>query len=462
MTTERPDLPAAPSGIRYPTAALGTGVLLAGIFAALVIWFRSDLREEIHLKIIERDAAVLYPMALQQVSDGEGGAPSSTASPLTVLLKSARQKGMLAVAIFDRDGNTIESVPATQLFVELPTADYLELQSGSPISRYNPAFPLDQYFTGVSPEQRHEPVLEVLLPLPGPTTESLRGFVRYFIDARPLSSELATIDARINRQTAVTLLVGMVLIAAVVTGATLSVQRAQRAIAERNERLTRANFELTLAAKASAVGQITSHLIHGLQGSVEGLRAVVASHAADPANPAWESAAGYTERLQTMIRETVALLGDVSANASYELSGSDLTATIRERNKAFALEKGVVLQVADGFAASIDSHRGSLLCLIASNLVQNAITATSPGGNVSVSLVDAGWAIVLTVLDEGSGIPESVQKNLFKPGRTGRTGGSGLGLAISRLLARQIGAEMILLSTGPGGTTFQVTMAHHE
>ena len=38
-----------------------------------------------------------------------------------------------------------------------------------------------------------------------------------------------------------------------------------------------ANFELTLAAKASAIGQITSHLIHGLQGSVEGLRAIVAS-----------------------------------------------------------------------------------------------------------------------------------------------------------------------------------------
>lgn len=36
--------------------------------------------------------------------------------------------------------------------------------------------------------------------------------------------------------------------------------------------------------------------------------------------------------------------------------------------------------------------------------------------------------------------------------------GSGLGLAISQLLARQIGAEIALLSTGPGGTTFGVTL----
>jgi len=460
--TTLPDESPPRAGFRYPIAALAAGVLLVGIFSALVVWFRSDLREEIHLKIIERDAAVLYPMALEQVSEGEAGGLPGAASPLTALLKSARQKGMLAVDVFDRDGNTIESVPANQLFVELPTDDLLVLQRGAPISRYHPSFPLDQYFTGISPQERQEPVLEVLLPLPGPTPAAARGFVRYFIDARPLSSELALIDARIDRQTAVTLLVGIVLIAAVVAGAAFSIHRAQRAVAERNERLTRANFELTLAAKASAVGQITSHLIHGLQGSVEGLRAVVASHEANPANLAWESAAGYTERLQTMIRETVALLGDVSANASYELSGRDLASTIRDRNRPFANEKGVELEVNRGFDATVNSHRSSLLCLIASNLVQNAIIASSKGGKVSVSLVDTGWAVVLTVRDEGPGIPEEIQKHLFKPGRTGRPGGSGLGLAISRLLARQINAEMVLLSTGPEGTTFRVTMAHQE
>lgn len=160
---------------RYSAAAVGTGILLFVIFAALVTWFRSDLRTEIHLKIIERDAAVLYPMALQQVADVETTGASNTPSPLTVLLKSVRQKGMLAVAVFDRDGNTIESVPSTQLFVELPTDDFLKLQAGAPISRYHPAFPLDQYFAGISPDQRQAPVLEVLLPLPGSMPAEVRA-----------------------------------------------------------------------------------------------------------------------------------------------------------------------------------------------------------------------------------------------------------------------------------------------
>ena len=130
--------------LRNSVAALCTGTLLVVIFSALVVWFRSDLRSEIHLKIIERDAAVLYPMALQQLADSAVNEPSNPSRALAALLTSARQKGMLAVAVFDGEGNTVEFVPANQLFVELPTDDYLKLRGGAPVSRYHPAFPLDQ------------------------------------------------------------------------------------------------------------------------------------------------------------------------------------------------------------------------------------------------------------------------------------------------------------------------------
>lgn len=438
-------------------AAFGTGALLLAIFAALVWWLRGDLRDEIRRKIIERDAAVLYPVALQQVADSDlPGIAAGT--PLTALLKSARQKGMLAIAVFDSNGNTIEVVPATQLFVELPMNDYWRLRDGLPISRYHPAFPLEQYFAGVARTQPEAPVLEVLFALPGPTPETTRGFVRYFIDARPLSQELALIDARINRQTTIIFVVGTTLVAGVMTLAGLRVQRAQRIVSERNERLARANFELTLAVKASAVGQITSHLIHGLQGSVAGLQEVVTRRESVPGSPAWETAAGYAQRLQGMIQETVSLLGDSSAQISYELTGRELAATIRDRNQAVAAEKGVVFEVYDGFPHMLDSHRGSLLCLIATNLVQNAIAATAPGRRVAVTLTESKGQVSLQVRDEGSGIASAVQPHLFQAGRSGRPGGSGLGLAISRLLARQIGAELALVSTGPDGTVFTLTL----
>jgi len=154
--------------MRLAIATLLIAAILVAIFAVLVIRFRADLQNEIHQKIIERDAAVLYPMALQQMEESEASATDKVGNPyapLTALLKSARQEGMLAIAVFDPDGGTVEAVPATQLFVELPMEDYLHVQTGDPITRYHPAFPLDQYFAGVAPELRNAPVLEVILPM---------------------------------------------------------------------------------------------------------------------------------------------------------------------------------------------------------------------------------------------------------------------------------------------------------
>lgn len=444
---------------RLALTTLATGALLIGIFAAMMVRFRADLRDEIHETIIGRDAAVLFPGALQQLAEGEtarGGRAGRPGEALAFVLRSARQQGMLAVSVFDAAGNTLQSDPASLLFAELPAADYALLLGLEPVSHYHPALPLDRYFAGA--EARAVPVLEVLLPLFRPAEGRVLGFAQYFIDARPLASELATIDRRIDRHTAATLAIGAGLIAVTMTGAYFGMRRAQRAVAERNERLARANFELTLAAKASALGQIASHLIHGLQGSVTGLRAVVAGRGELAGEDDWQSAAGYAERMQTMIQEAVALLADAGTQARYELSGAELVETIRLRVVDAADRKGVALDLGAPLAASLDNHRGSVLCLIADNLLQNAIDATPAGRRVALELAQLGGSVALSVRDEGSGIPEQVRPRLFEPGVSGRVGGTGLGLAISRLLARQIGAVLELVATGPEGTTFRVTL----
>ena len=449
----------------FPRLALVTslaGVALLAIFVALLLRFRLELRAEIRDKIIGRDAAVLHPVALHQLAEAEAAPRDGPARPTTVLpavLRSAQQRGMLAVAIFDAEGSTVQAVPAGQLFVELPPDDFVQLLDGNPISRFFPAFPLDRAFAGLTSGATKAPVLEVLLPLHGRDAAKTIGFVRYTIDARPLAAELAAIDERINRQTNTTLGLGALLIVGVVFAASVALHRAQRTIAERNERLARTQFELTLAAQASALGQIASHLIHGLQGPVAGLRAVVASHGGGHASPGdWQSAADYAERLQSLIAETVGLLGDAGTGTTYELSGRELLAIIGERNAANARDRGIALRLGPGFAATLDSHRGGILCLIAANLTQNAIAASAPGGLVTVDLAHESGAITLTVADAGSGITPALLPHLFEPGHSSRPGGSGLGLAISRLLARQIGADLTLVRTGAEGTVFRATL----
>ena len=136
-----------------------------------------------------------------------------------------------------------------------------------------------------------------------------------------------------------------------------------------------------------------------MQGPVASLRAVVSNRSPDGAqSDDWKSAADYTERLQDMIQETVALLGDTEAQFSYLLKGKDLADTIRRRNAPAATDKGVALEVAGDFETGLDSYRGSLLCLIATNLVQNAIAATAPGRRVDVALRDSEGSILLFVV----------------------------------------------------------------
>ena len=444
---------------RLAFATLAVGALLMVVFAGMVVRLRNEDRVIYDNAIIQRDAAELYPVAKQRLAESEAAGTGGAASPgevlMPILLQSARQENMFGVAIFDSEGSRINA-SATLLLPELAPADYSRLLGGELISRYTARFPLDRYFAGMTGTA---PVLEVLLPFsdPDPAKPPI-GFILYYIDARKLAQELAAVDQRFNRETTTTLGVGSVLIAIVLGGAYLLLLRAQRTIAERNDRLIRANFELSLAAKASALGQITSHLIHGLQGPVAGLHAVMATRTDEGAAADWKSAADYTERLQGMIQETVALLGDTGAHTSYVLTGRDLADTIRRRNSAAAADKGVSLDVTCDFDAGLDSYRGSLVCLIATNLVQNAIAATPPGRRVDVALHHAQGAMTLFVSDQGTGISPELRPHLFEPGRSGRPGGTGLGLAISQLLARQIGASLALVESHGSGTIFRLTL----
>ena len=91
------------------------------------------------------------------------------------------------------------------------------------------------------------------------------------------------------------------------------------------------------------------------------------------------------------------------------------------------------------------------------NLIINALEAMPEGGTLTVgaSVVDGEFRV--SVKDSGPGIPSEVQKNLFLPYFSTKTKGSGMGLALSEKLISQHGGH-IDYRTGPGGTTFDITV----
>ena len=102
---------------------------------------------------------------------------------------------------------------------------------------------------------------------------------------------------------------------------------------------------------------------------------------------------------------------------------------------------------------------------VLANLLANARTHTPPGTVVTVSLAQDDGGAVLTVADDGPGIPVELQSEVFErfargdSSRSRKDGSTGLGLAIVSAVVRAHHGSIALAST-PGDTVFTVRLPY--
>ena len=98
------------------------------------------------------------------------------------------------------------------------------------------------------------------------------------------------------------------------------------------------------------------------------------------------------------------------------------------------------------------------------NLTENGLKYTPDGGEVTVSLSTEGRTAILTVKDNGVGIPKEDQAHIFErfyrvdKARSRETGGTGLGLSIVRQLVALHKGAITVDSTPGKGSTFTVKL----
>jgi two-component system OmpR family sensor kinase len=101
---------------------------------------------------------------------------------------------------------------------------------------------------------------------------------------------------------------------------------------------------------------------------------------------------------------------------------------------------------------------------VVANLVDNASRFVGEGGRVTVELSGDAGSAVLTVIDNGPGIPEDDLSRLFDrfyradSSRTRTSGGAGLGLAIVRAIVSAHGGTITARNLETGGSSFTVTL----
>ena len=96
------------------------------------------------------------------------------------------------------------------------------------------------------------------------------------------------------------------------------------------------------------------------------------------------------------------------------------------------------------------------------NLVDNAVRYTNPDGRIRVRLGRDGDYAVLSVDDDGVGIPEEYRERVFErffrvdESRSRETGGTGLGLAIVKHSAEDHGGTVVAEESEWGGASLVV------
>jgi CheY-like chemotaxis protein len=108
---------------------------------------------------------------------------------------------------------------------------------------------------------------------------------------------------------------------------------------------------------------------------------------------------------------------------------------------------------------------GDRLQQVLTNLLSNAVKYSPEGGEIFVDLElrEAEGEVLVSVTDQGIGIPEPEQKRIFQrfyrlEAHTGRVDGLGLGLDVTRALVEAHGGQIDVRSTPGKGSTFSFTL----
>jgi two-component system phosphate regulon sensor histidine kinase PhoR len=173
------------------------------------------------------------------------------------------------------------------------------------------------------------------------------------------------------------------------------------------------------------------------------------------------------DRLHSLILDILQIARLESGQETIELADVRLGEVIEQVREQFA-EMAAAHQVS--LTAEQPPHDltvradGDGVRTILSNLIDNALKYTPPGGSVTIRAVSDEAYATLEVADTGMGIAEKDQERIFErfyraeKARSRELGGTGLGLSIVKHLAQAFGGNVSVTSQPGNGSTFRVQL----
>lgn len=220
-------------------------------------------------------------------------------------------------------------------------------------------------------------------------------------------------------------------------------------------------LERTAAERRGFFASVTHELrtpLTVLQGEIEGM--IDGIHPADEER--LQSVLEETHHLSQLIEDLRTLSLAEAGALELHLEPTDLAEFLHEAAAAFHSEAeraGIDLEVQapnDAPPAMIDPLR---MREVLANLIVNALNASQPGDTIFLDYAHSDRGHVVTVADEGRGIPADDLPQLFdRFTKSVDSKGSGLGLAIVKELVEAHGGTIDVVSNLGVGTKMQVLL----
>jgi signal transduction histidine kinase len=207
--------------------------------------------------------------------------------------------------------------------------------------------------------------------------------------------------------------------------------------------------ELAERERLALLGQMAASISHNLKNPLGSIKTILQVQMENPELP--DSLRGETQivldeigRLSSKLNQLLRFSRPAVRGGSVEVS-CDVGSVIEEVAGVLRHEadrRGVALDLKLGAKGVQAAAAADAVSDIVSNLVVNALEATSRGGRVGVGAAASNGFCLLSVEDNGPGIASEAREKLLQPFFTTKTQGTGLGLAIVARRVAEVGGKL--------------------
>jgi two-component system, OmpR family, sensor histidine kinase CpxA len=168
------------------------------------------------------------------------------------------------------------------------------------------------------------------------------------------------------------------------------------------------------------------------------------------------------EQMSRLVNELLSFSKTALTPQEIKLEPVNLVATVRRVLESEAVQNSQVqIQIPDSLSVLAQSE---LLSRALANLVRNAVRYAGQAGPITLSAFRKDAAVVITVADQGPGVPEDSLQQVFdpffraEPSRSRDTGGVGLGLAIVKTCVEACQGTVSARNRAPQGLEVQILL----